>query len=243
MSRINEAMKRAGQVDPDTESGSVDETVFATGETVESHIPPDDVSADVEVEEPASLPETIGVPLVRIGGQRAVAPMPRPVLELRSNERRDEVAIRDVFRMLFARWKLIAAIVAVSVGIAAVLNARTVPIYQATLRLVIEPDTTQIVQRTVQEDTYRSDYFGTQLDVLRSRNLARKTLQRLGMLSGDPAQQDEQIGMLAGSLIVAPPKQTVSNRTVNVSVLSADPRYAARMANGSARRTLSRISS
>ncbi len=233
MSRINEAMQRAGQSSSDSDAGAVDETTFTSSEQVPGGLQPhEDEAADAEADEAALAPEAVGLPPIRVSGQRAVARIPPPVIELARHSGRDEVAIRDVIRMLLARWKLIVAILAMSVGAAAVHNARAIPIYQATARLVIEPDAKQIVQSTVQEDTYRGDYFGTQLDILRSRQLARQTLQRLGALGADQARQEAQVGQLAGSLTVLPAKRDVANRTVNVSVMSADPKYAARMANG-----------
>jgi capsular exopolysaccharide synthesis family protein len=170
---------------------------------------------------------------VRIRDRRALQRSQPTGLELRTADSHDEVELRQVFRMLLARWRLITAVVAAFAGLAVLYNVSSPKIYESRARLLIEPDSSQVVPfKGVSDDTNRYDYFGTQLDVLRSRDLSRRTLERMKLLSPDPKVQQGQIGRLAGSLVVTPARLDGTSRTVNLAVRSADPEYAARMANG-----------
>jgi len=122
------------------------------------------------------------------------------------------------------------------VGIAVVYNHFAVPVYQARARVLIEPDSAQVMPfRSVTEDTSRFDYYVTQLDVLRSRGLARKTLEQLHLLSDDPARQSGQVNQLLGSLKVNPVKSDLGpSRVIDLTIQSEIPELAARIANGHA---------
>ncbi len=76
------------------------------------------------------------------------------------------------------------------------------------------------------------DYFVTQLEVLRSRSLARKTLERLKLLSTDPARQSGQVGQFLGQLVIEPVRSDMGeSRVVNLTVRTENPERAAQLAN------------
>jgi polysaccharide biosynthesis transport protein len=227
MSRISEAMQRAGGDAPEvTDTGSPEET-FVSGEPSSSG-PPHGDATDRDAALAAVEPSPLRVREAN-GLQRS-----RPTaIELRSGDPHDDVEIRQVLRMLLARWRLITAVMVASIGLAMLYNASSVKIYESRARLVIGPDSSQVVPfKGVSDDPNRYDYFGTQLDILRSRDLARRTLERLKLLSADPRRQRGDISLLAGSLMVTPVREDLTSRTVNVAVRSTDPEWAARMANG-----------
>jgi uncharacterized protein involved in exopolysaccharide biosynthesis len=88
-----------------------------------------------------------------------------------------------------------AAVIAAFVAAAVVYNYLATPLYDARARLLIEPNAPDVVPfRGATEDPSRLDYFVTQIEVLRSRGLARKTLEQLQILSTDPARQAGQVG-------------------------------------------------
>src|SRR5437660_2060351 len=85
------------------------------------------------------------------------------------------------------RWTIgtVALIVTLLVAIA---SFKMTPIYEATVRLDIEADTPQIQSLN---DLYRQAptdeaFIGTQIQVLKSDNLAQRTIEQLG-LARDPA--------------------------------------------------------
>jgi capsular exopolysaccharide synthesis family protein len=219
-------MQRAGGDAPEaTDTGSHDET-FVSSEPSPFEPPEGDVT-----DHRAAL-AAVEVPPLQVREKRTLQRSRPAAIELRGSEAHDDIEIRQVLRMLLARWRLITAVVVAFAGLAALYNASSPKIYESRARLLIEPDSTQVVPfKSVADDTGRYDYFGTQLDVLRSRNLSRRTLERLKLLSPDPKLQQGQIGRLAGSLVVTPAKLDGTSRTVNLAVRSADPEWAARMAN------------
>ena len=94
----------------------------------------------------------------------------------------DDVRVTDVLLALYRRRWLILAMIVVFVSAAQVYNYNATPIYEARARLVIEQSTPQVVTfRPVEaEDLSRIEYYLTQLEILRSRALAREALEKLG---------------------------------------------------------------
>ena len=227
MSRINEAMRRAGQAD-DNDPARRDEDLFVSGEATSAHPP-----LDPPPVEPEAPPFAVNALPVRAHAVRSVARIPPAIpIDVRSTDEKDQIEVRDVIRILISRWKSITAVIAAALILAAAYNAYATPIYQARARLVIEPDATQIVPfRTATEDTNRFDYLGTQLDILRSRDLALRTLKRMNVVGPNATPADWQVSELTGSLTVSV-AGNVASRTVNVSIVSSNPEWAARMANG-----------
>ena len=98
--------------------------------------------------------------------------------------RHQEVDARDVtdyVRMVW-QWRYAAAVVFAVVMAAAISYAFTAtPIYQARAQLLIEPESPNVLEfkQVVEEQTSKVDYYATQLQILRSRTLAKATLDRL----------------------------------------------------------------
>jgi capsular exopolysaccharide synthesis family protein len=227
MSRINEAMQRAGGDAPEATDTKAHDEAFVSGEDSPPGPPYEDVT------DPGATLAAVEVSPVPMRGGHALQRAPRTAIELRSAEPNDSVELRHLLRMLLARWRLIATVTVACIGLAMAYNASAVKIYESRTRLLIEPDSSQVMPfQGVSEDTNRYEYFGTQLDILRSRDLSRRTLARMKMLSADPRVQQGQIGQLAGSLVVNPAKLDGSSRTVDLAVRSESPEWAARMANG-----------
>jgi capsular exopolysaccharide synthesis family protein len=172
---------------------------------------------------------------------RTVAPpaprvraLPPPVSS--SHDGGDDIRIFDVVRVLWRRKWLIGAVIIAVLAVAVAYNRVATPIYQARARVLIEPDSAQVMPfRSVTEDTARFDYYVTQLDVLRSRGLARKTLEQLHLLSEDPTRQSGQINQLLRNLKVNPVKSDLGpSRVIDLTVESEIPDVAAQLANGHA---------
>lgn len=78
------------------------------------------------------------------------------------------------------RWAAVGAFLVVVVGMT-VQAYTSRPVYQVRAKILIEAESPNVLsfREVVDESRTRSDYYQTQYDILRSRSLARKTLDRL----------------------------------------------------------------
>ena len=143
---------------------------------------------------------------------------------------RDELQLKDIVRTLVKRSRLVIAVVVLSIGAALAYNYTATPFYEAQARLVIELTAPDVVsfRPVVNQDRTNTEYYETQVGVLRSRGIAQRTLQRLGLWRTD-ASRDAQVDDLLSSLEIAPMER---GRLVDVRFRSTDPQLAARVANG-----------
>lgn len=154
--------------------------------------------------------------------------------EFRRRDFLHDVRLLAVMRALHRRRWMIAGTLAAFIGVALAYNKLAAPVFEARARLLIEPESAQVTlfRPLVAEDQGRADYFVTQMEVLRSRALAKQTLEQLNRLSTDAKQQSAQIDGFMGGLTVSPVR-TVSgeSRVVSVTFRSSDPQTAALYAN------------
>jgi polysaccharide biosynthesis transport protein len=152
-------------------------------------------------------------------------------------ERADDVLLRDCLQALFRRRWLIVAVVLLAGTAATVYNRTATRIYEASARLLIEPSSSRVVtfRPVVEEEQGDLEYYQTQYEMLRSRVLAQKALEELGLGSGSGTDEqapspdlERQVSALLGGLVVSPVK---GSRLVDVKYLSPDPAFAARAAN------------
>jgi succinoglycan biosynthesis transport protein ExoP len=239
MGRVSDAMSRAGydsrwaESDGGAFSAIEDETPFVTGEEPESALVSHAMSESAVVlsarpDSPNQVAVADSVPPVR---QRLAPPRERS----RSESSGDDVRIADIASTLFRyRW-LMVAVVALSIGAAIAYNYQAIPLYEAHALVIVEANTDQVVpfHGTSTEDPGRLDYYVTQMEVLRSRALASKTLERLKLLAPDPKFQVDQVSRLLTALGVAPVRSDMGeSRVLNVTYRSTDPEMAAKIVNG-----------
>jgi len=221
MGRVSDAMRRAGhggEVPP----AAGDDGPFTEGEEAAATAA-DASSADGEhVSSPGAL----------MRGSRAVV----PVQVLRNNPD-GEIRFIDALGALSRRRWIVVGVIVAAMIVAVTYNKLATPIYEAQARLLVEPNSPDVVPfRGVTEDQGRVDYYATQLEILKSRALARRTLEKLNMLDSDPQRQAGQIGSLLGHLVVAPVQSPLGDsRVISVTVNSTDPELAAKFANGVSR--------
>jgi capsular exopolysaccharide synthesis family protein len=147
--------------------------------------------------------------------------------------------------LLKRRWTILTVTAAVAT-LAAIVSFRTQPVYEATARVEVEADTPQIQSLN---DLYRGmpgftddAFLQTQVDVLRSENLAWRTVQELGLgrkaehggggaspqADSQMAEQNDLIKAFGRHLRV---QLMRDSRMIEVTFDSTDPRLAARAAN------------
>ena len=155
---------------------------------------------------------------------QATERLPPMLGELRNRDFLRDVRLLAIMRALQRRRWLIAGVLVACMGSAVAYNALATKVYEARARLLIEPESAQVTlfRPLVPEDQGRVDYFVTQMEVLRSRALARQTLDALQLLSTDPQRQSAQIDAFMGSLTVSPVR-TVSGESRVVSLTFRSP--------------------
>ena len=160
----------------------------------------------------------------------------------------------DYVHVLLRRRRMIVAVFAAIVGVAATRSFLTKPVYRATAQLLIERDAPNVLsfQGVTAENktgTGIDDYYQTQYKLLQSRSLAGRAIAQLNLLNdpeyGGPREKEaiqailaqppgqdqtmeETIDRLLGSLTVQPIR---NSRLVNVSVSSGRPDLAASATN------------
>ena len=127
--------------------------------------------------------------------------------------------ITDYLRMVW-QWRYAAAAVFALVMAGAVVYAFTAtPIYQARAQLLIEPESPNVLEfkQVVEEQTGKVDYYATQLQILRSRTLARATLDRLKLWQHPEFKAQEDLFSRVGSRVRAQSEPTTANTGENAA--------------------------
>jgi capsular exopolysaccharide synthesis family protein len=168
-------------------------------------------------------------------------------------EPRGESHLWDYVHVLLRRRRLLLAVFAAVVAIAAARTFLTRPVYEATAQLLIEKTDPNVLNfRGVTEERAGvgiDDYYQTQYKLLQSRSLARRAVEKLGLLAG-PAYGGPRTKEQVDAILAQPPGQSPelegaidaflggvavrpvrNSRLVNVSFASFDPDLAARAAN------------
>jgi capsular exopolysaccharide synthesis family protein len=165
-----------------------------------------------------------------------------PALEERAPNMLGYTPVATYWYMLLKRRWTIITVAAVLTAIAAVLSFLTTPVYQATARLEIEPETPVLQSSSDMYQKVDADDISlqTQIQVLKSENLAWQTIEQLHLashLGGAPAdgaatqESDKSKVQLIGSfnrrLTV---EQIPKTRMLSVSFQDSDPQLAAQVA-------------
>ena len=127
---------------------------------------------------------------------------PGPPLERRHVEPSGDYGhLVDYVRILHKRrWTAVTAFLIVLVGVT-VYTFTATPVFEARTRLLIESDNPNVLsfQEVIDEQGTKADYYQTQYNILQSRALARKTLDRL-QLWGDTRFAPDGGGWFGGLL-------------------------------------------
>lgn len=154
-------------------------------------------------------------------------------------------SLRDYGYVLWRRQWVVLTSVLVAATLAVILAFRMIPVYRATARLEIEAEVPQLRPLNNYQDSGPDEtYLKTQIRVLESDNLAWRTIQQLGLSSRTEFSPHSAGGArpapnprLEQDLLIRSFKQHLevelarNSRMVEVSLESADPDLAARVAN------------
>jgi succinoglycan biosynthesis transport protein ExoP len=124
---------------------------------------------------------------------------------------------------------------------------KTRPVYRATATIEVDPDLPALEQnnqQTNQNVGVSADYLQTQVDILKSNELAWKAIEQLGLASnpefarttGPPSRSLEDERKLRSRLLAAfaahlDVRQAPNSRVIHISFESTDPNLATRVAN------------
>ncbi len=170
---------------------------------------------------------------------------PDPVIDSGPEGSEGYSYIRAYWLILLKRRWTVLMVMAVMTTVVAIVSFKMQPVFEATARVEVEADTPPIQSIN---DLYRGEagssddiFLQTQVDVLKSENLAWRTVQQLGLgqqaefapggaaqASVSAATQANLIGAFRGHLRV---QLMRDSRMVEVTFDSTDPQLAARAAN------------
>lgn len=109
-----------------------------------------------------------------------------------------EVHLLDYVRVLYKRRWLVVTVFLLVFGSVALYTFTATPVFEAGTRLLIESDERNVVnfEQVLEQNEGRPDYYQTQFSILRSRALARKTLDALDLwehphFGGAPAEVED----------------------------------------------------
>jgi polysaccharide biosynthesis transport protein len=143
--------------------------------------------------------------------------------------------------VLRKRWRMITTVLVASVSVAFIFTIRQPKVYEAVASVVIESSAPQVlenVKEVIEMAAATRDFYTTQYRIIRSREIAQKVIDRLG-LDGDatyfagidkanPSSRDLMVERLLKKVKVVGVKES---RIANVEVNDTDPARAARIAN------------
>ena len=165
-------------------------------------------------------------------------------LQLTEDEFADDgIDWRAILRVLLARWYWILAAGIVGLLAALAYSLTITPLYRTSVTMELNPPTVPIAAagQSDQAMNYATNdwqFLPTQYGLLKSRDLAKRVVENLGLASapaaGDqPGELVERVeglaGQLSAGLEVAP---VPDSRLVTLSYTGANPEEAARIANG-----------
>jgi capsular exopolysaccharide synthesis family protein len=172
----------------------------------------------------------------------------------------DQASLRWHLRVLRAHRGLAATVLLLVLGSAAAFIFMTTPVYEARVKLLIEADAPNVVtfKEVVEQDAADLDRYETELGMLRSRSLARKTIDACNLWNVSELSAVRQVPLLSFVSARLPSRwrplregdettkesRTIDaflsrltlsyradNRLVDVRVRSEDPHRAAEIAN------------
>lgn len=117
----------------------------------------------------------------------------------------EEIHLRDYIRILAKRkWLIISSFIVIFAS-TALFTFTMEPVFEASAKIVIEKENPNVVsiQEVLALDANDSDYSQTQFEILQSRTVARKVIERLDLANTEefnPAPKDDAISVLKQTL-------------------------------------------
>jgi capsular exopolysaccharide synthesis family protein len=116
--------------------------------------------------------------------QRPIAPYGQPLDDRREPADEDVIDLRQYWEVLMRRRVTVLTVLSVSLIVALIVTFLTTPIYRGSLLLQIEREASKVVEFenvTPEERGDTKDFYQTQYELLKSRTLARRVIDQLGL--------------------------------------------------------------
>lgn len=145
------------------------------------------------------------------------------------NIQNEELDFSYYINVIFKRFWLIVAMVAVGLVAAILVNIFMRPAYKATVLMMInQEDAGKIDATPYSSFTSEEDYYRTQYQLLASRSLLEKVYKNMDLNQYEQFANPRGLNKLQGALNIDP---VTRSRLVNVSITAYDPKLAAEIAN------------
>ena len=142
-----------------------------------------------------------------------------PGAAYRDDDDNGGIHLRNYVRVLYKRRWMVASVFLTVMVAVAVYTFTTTPIFEARTRLLIENDPNVVsFEGVLDEEQAQPDYYTTQYNILRSRALARKTIDALD--AWDHPRLAPQRGILAG---ISAGLSSLTGRVTGVSADAVPP--------------------
>jgi succinoglycan biosynthesis transport protein ExoP len=169
-----------------------------------------------------------------------------PMLEDRTSSSHRETPLAAYWYVIWKRRWTILAVAATLTVVAAVVSFLMTPIYEATARLEIEPETPQLQSQSSSDVYQKTDaddvFLQTQIQVLESESLAWQIIEQLklahhleGLSAGQletPDSDKLKVRLIGAFLSRLTVQQVPKTRMLTVTFQDSDPRVAAQVATG-----------
>lgn len=153
-----------------------------------------------------------------------------------------EIDVEEIFRKLLKHRRTFINTVFIAVAGALIYSFTATPVYRATSRVMVDvraPKIMKVDEMIIPDQTDLSNFFNSQVEILKSQTLANLVFQELGGYEpagrrGKPADQlepiskAERIKALIEEVVVFPVRMT---QIIDISSFDPDPALAARIAN------------
>lgn len=144
----------------------------------------------------------------------------------------DEIDLKELFGVILRRKGTILIIALLTFIAALVITLMMQPIYRASTTLQISPEATKVLKYDVEADggpTNTRDFYSTQFEILKSRSLAKRTMETMGLesvLRGDELSKPFFAETISGlkSLFVGASDTSEEARTDNFESAPAGSR-------------------
>jgi succinoglycan biosynthesis transport protein ExoP len=149
--------------------------------------------------------------------------------------------VNEVWRIITKWWWLITAIAVTCLLAAIVISLMITPEYRAQSTIEVNPEGVQVVGKGVGDvqsiNSNDREFLNTQAGLLKSRSLAERVARSTNLASNEaivdqdlprPVRENAAAGTVMGSVDIS---QQRESRLIGISIESADPELAAKLAN------------
>lgn len=122
-------------------------------------------------------------------------------MQVDAAEDRLDIDLTALIRIVYKRRWMAMSVFVVIVAVVTVRTFTAVPVFQASARLLIEAENPNVVayKEVIDEQRANADYYQTQYSILKSRALARKTMEQLHLFQSPVFRSTAQVSRAANA--------------------------------------------